>query len=313
MLEVCTTLNIGKDWVSELIFRFFLLCALSLSFWSMPFSVNSQDIVRMNTGNQPNDLRPFYKRKVLETALEKTIPAFGPYEIKINEIPTTARRAVVEVQSGKTINLFIGVTTREWEQKNLPIRIPIRRGILSYRLLATNKHNLEKLSKVQTISDLKKLAAGVRLGWATTDIFKQQSFNLYELESLDGLYHMLNRNVLDYIPRGINEIFDEIAIRQPNDIVVEPNLILMLPAPTYIIVSPHEKRLAKRIEAGLEIMIADGSLNSLFSQFYADDLKKADIHKRKIIKISNPSQPTGIPFDRPELWFYNDSEFQLDN
>lgn len=264
----------------------------------------------MNTSGQSNDLRGNYKLSVLKQSLEKTIESFGPYEIHIIDIPTTVKRALKEVNSGENINLFIGITTIEWEKQNLPIRIPIRRGILNYRLLVTNKHNVEKFSNIEGIKDIKKLAAGLRIGWATTDVFKQQKFNTYELESLDGLYHMLNRNVIDYIPRGINEVYDEIAIRQPNDIVVEPTVALFLPAPTYIIVSPNEKRLAKRIETGLELMISDGSLKTLFYQFYAEKIKKANLHSREIIAIPNPLQPEHTPFDRPELWFNYDDEHQ---
>jgi hypothetical protein len=298
--------------ISAALSRFSIFCIFSLFVCFNSVLVEGKDIVRMNTGNQSNDLRVLYKMKVLETALDRTTEEFGLYEIKINEIPTTAKRALREVYLGKTINLFIGVTTREWEQKNLPIRIPIRRGILSYRLLATNKNNLANFSQVNDIEALKKLSVGLRVGWATTDVFKKQNFKHYELESLDGLYHMLNRNAVDYMPRGINEIYDEIAVRQPNDIAIEPHLALYLPAPTYVIVSPHEKRLAKRIEKGLETMISDGSLKALFYQFYADDIKKAKIFNRNVIRIDNPDQPEHIPFNRAELWFLNDKELQAD-
>jgi hypothetical protein len=284
----------------------FKACCLLFLLYVVSNVVVGADIVRMNTGNQPNDQRIRYKMSVLTLALEKTQDSYGDFEIKVVDLPTTAKRALTEVHSGKTINLFIGVTTRQWEEKNLPIRIPIRRGILSYRLLAVHNNMLNQFSEVQNIQDLKRLAAGVRVGWATTDVFKTQNLNLYELESLDGLYNMLNRQAIDYIPRGINEVYDEITIRQPNDIIVEPNLVLYLPAPTYIIVSPNEKRLAKRIEAGLEKMISDGTLKTVFYRFYADDIKKANIASRKIIRITNAFQPNDIPFDRPELWFNND-------
>jgi ABC-type amino acid transport substrate-binding protein len=263
-------------------------------------------VVRMNSTNLTNDLRVHYKNKILSFALEKTVATHGPYEIYNIDILTTAARATFEVQSGKNINLFIGITTVEREEAMLPIRIPIRRGILNYRVLAINKNNLNKFSTITNVIELKKLAAGMRLGWATTDIFKKQSFNFYELVTLDGLYNMLNRDVIDYIPRGINEIYDEIDARQPNNLIVEPKLVVFLPAPTYIFVSPNETHLAKRIEAGLEKMVSDGTLKAIFYEFYSDDIKKADIDSRRVIAITNPELPISIPFDRPELWFTND-------
>jgi len=275
----------------------FLLCAVT-------HGAKGADIVRMN------DQSSEYKISVLTLALEKTQALYGSFEIKVADIPTTTKRALLEVSSGKTINLFIAVTTKEWEQKTLPIRIPIRRGILSYRLLAVNKNALNKFSKVKHIQDLKKLAAGVRVGWATADIFNAQNFSLYQLESIEGLYNMLDREAIDYIPRGINQVYNDIAIRQPNNLMVEPNLVLYLPAPTYIMVSPNEKRLAERIELGLEKMVSDGSLKAMFYRFYGDFINRTDISSRRIINIPNLSQPQTIPFARPELWFQHDPENQ---
>lgn len=289
--------------------KFILLCCVLISTCLPAFS-NTQklpiDTVRMNTGAQDNDLRARYRGLVLKKALDATIDEFGPYEIKIIELPTTVSRALIEVESGQTINLFIGVTTKEWEARTNVIRIPIRRGIVSYRLLAVHKDNVKKFENVQTLDDLKSLSAGLRVGWATTKVLAKQNFQYFELRALGGLYNMLNNNAIDYIPRGINEIYDEIDARQPNDIVVEPNIALLLQSPTYIMVSPSETRLATRIETGLEKMVKEGSLKRIFDDFFAENLAKANIASRRILVIDNPEQPNTIPFDREELWFFND-------
>lgn len=288
------------------------LFVLTLLLWFCSFRVLGQDIVRINAPYNPNDMRTNYKMKVLTQALDKTLDTFGPYQIQTIDMSVAVQRAMLEVHSGKHINIYIGVTTEEWEEKTLPVRIPIRRGILSYRLLVTNEAKLTAFSQVSDIDSLRKMLAGVRGGWATTQVFKQHGFTLYEFESLDGLYNMLNRNVLDYIPRGINEAYAEINARQPNSLRVEPNIVLFLPAPTYMFVSPNEGRLAKRLKMGLETMVAEGSLKALFYQFYAENLQAVNFAGRKVITIPNPAAPKSLPFDRPELWFNNDPEWKVD-
>ena len=62
-------------------------------------------------------MRINYKMSGLTLALQNTQDSHGDFEIKIIEIPTTTKRALLEVYSGKTINLIIAVTTREWEGK----------------------------------------------------------------------------------------------------------------------------------------------------------------------------------------------------
>ncbi|MBO1256106.1 hypothetical protein J3L16_10455 [Alteromonas sp. 5E99-2] len=150
--------NIGSS-----ILLLILISTLSLS------RAYGVDIVKMNTGGLSNDFRAKYRATVLEAALEATIEEFGPYEIKIIELPTPPTRAI-------------------------------------------HKKNLHKFAKVSTLDDLKRLARGVRSGWATTKILKDSGLSTFELTTLNGLYNMLDNDAIDYIPRGINEIYGEIEM-----------------------------------------------------------------------------------------------------
>lgn len=167
----------------------------------LPFLILGKDVVRINKGQ---DSHTHYKMEVLEEALTATQEKYGDFEIVINGPHTTIKRAIMEIKSGTSINTFMAVTTPEWEKNTIAIRIPVRRGILNYRLLSVHKNNIDKFSNVQTIDDLKSLLGGVKIGWATTAILKTQNFNLFEANSLKGLYHMLENNRIDYIPRGAN-------------------------------------------------------------------------------------------------------------
>ena len=77
-------------------------------------------------------------------------------------------------------------------------------------------------------------------------------------------------------------------------------------APYYIFVSPHEKRLAERIEQGLEMMIEDGSHKALFDKYYAAKIVAADLPSRHIIRIENTKLSPETPLNRKELWFEYD-------
>lgn len=277
--------------------------------------INNKDTVRINDKDTGLDNRIVYKIDLLKRALELTTPEYGEFEIIIDGPNTTIKRAILEINSGKTINTFMAITTSEWEAKTRAIKIPVRRGILNYRVLSVHKDKLDIFAKVKTIDDLKKLNGGVRIGWATADILKQQGFKMFEGNTLDGLYQMLNTHRIDYIPRGANEVYEEISsihMTAP-DLVVEPTLALFIPSPYYIFVSPNEERLAKRIEAGLELMIKDGSLKALFYSYYQENLRQANFSGRKIIHIGNPLLPADIPFERKELWFENDSPANVNN
>lgn len=98
-------------------------------------------------------------------------------------------------------------------------------------------------------------------------------------------------------------------LSHPN-LVVEPHLVLYIPAPYYIFISPKAPKLAQRIEEGLELMIANGSLEKIFYQYYADNIKQSNLLKRRVIMIGNPFLPVETPLARKALWFENDLHIQ---
>lgn len=269
----------------------------------------STDVVRWNHGNVDTDKRRTYKAEVITQALEKTIPEYGAYRLSEADQGIVPQRAIQQLQEGRLINIFMAVTSPEWESKTIPIRIPIRRGILNYRLLTINHTNLRQFLTVDNQQSLKKYRVGLRRGWATVPLMEGYGYPILQQTSLNDLYNALLHHKIDYIPRGINEVFDEVELHRADneDLVIEPHIALHTQAPFYIFVSPKEKRLAQRLKAGLEIMIADNSLKTLFDKYYADKIAKARLFQRKVIHINNPSLSPETPLDRKELWFEYDS------
>ena len=268
-------------------------------------SVLGIDIIKINLGQKKSDIRSVYKMELLNQVLSLTESEFGSFEIKLHGPATSIERAILEIKSGETINTFVALTTQKWEDNTLPIRIPIRRGILNYRLLAINKNSQSDFTNILNINDLKELKAGVRSGWATTTVLAKNDFNLSISSSYEGLFYMLQSQRIDYIPRGINEIYDEIALHKDklSKLVVEPNIALYIPAPTYIFVSPNEPRIAKRLTKGLELMVKNGMLKKLFNKYYRDKLNKANLSRRNVFKLTHNELPELTPLNRKELWF----------
>ena len=272
------------------------------------FNAAANNTIYISKAGSLNDQRMAYKLEILDAALLKTQKEYGAFKVIQIDLSAVPQRARFEVQSATNINLMMAVTTKELEDNLLTIRIPIRRGILNYRLLATSQANLSDFSNINGLDDLKALGVGLRSSWATTTLFKSHHFNVFEVSTLDGLFKMLSAGRIKYIPRGINEIYDEIESRQEtlNNLVVEPSLALYVKAPYYIFVSPQYPNLAKRIELGLERMVKDGSHKAIFNKYYLEKIKKAAIKDKKVIVIDTPDLPPNTPLDRKELWFEYD-------
>ncbi|WP_051249749.1 hypothetical protein [Maridesulfovibrio zosterae] len=270
-----------------------------------PKDSTAKDVVRIAESQSGLDMRHFYLNAVLNKALEKTKNSYGNFEIKMTISDAQRERALLELIKGEKINVHIAATQKKWEENSIPIRIPILKGLLGYRLLLIKSQNQDKFSSINSVEELKQLKAGLNLHWTTTKVMSKLGFNIIKGGAYDGLFKMLMRDRFDYFPRGVNEVFAEFDCRKKlmPDLKIEPRIALYLPQPTYIFVSPKYPQLAKRIESGLQIMLKDGSLDKLFWEFNKSNIDKANLKNRTIFKLENPLLPPETPFDQKQLWF----------
>jgi ABC-type amino acid transport substrate-binding protein len=262
------------------------------------------DEIRFEVGQNIDDVRMQFKLDLLEEAMRKTSYKYGEFRIVTNVPQLNNFRAIDLLQTGEYLNVFIAATNYEWEEKTIPIRIPVRMGLLNYRLLLVHKDELERFEQIDTIEDLKKMRAGSKIGWSLTNVLEKAGFNVISGAQYDGLFLMLNAHRFDFLMRGVNEIYDEMAQIESflTNIRIEPGIAVYLPSPTYVFVSPQFPELAKRLEEGLEIMVEDGTLYALIQKYHVEDIKKADLNTRRIFYVENPFLPPETPFDRKELW-----------
>lgn len=266
--------------------------------------VVAHDVIKINRGQSVDDHRTDYTFTVLKHALDLGIEKFGTYEIQLTGSAMPNHRTYFELLSGKHLNVTMALTTDKWEKNTLPIKIPIRRGIFNYRLLAINKNNAEIFKSIQTVDDLKTLKVGVRVSWTMQKMLISMGFNVVSSYSYESTFAMLDKERFDYIIRGIHEAYDEIQTRNKTltNLTIEPEIAIYSPNPFYMFVSPKTPEIAERLTWGLEKMVADGSLKRLFEDFYLNTITKADLGNRRIIYLGNPILPKTVPFHRTELW-----------
>ena len=73
----------------------------------------------------------------------------------------------------------------------------------------------------------------------TTKVIRALNLNVVEGNLYDGLINMLDANRFDY-SRGIDEVFGEydVGSKTHKNIMIEPHLLLRMPMPVYLYVSP---------------------------------------------------------------------------
>ncbi|MGB3611559.1 MAG: diguanylate cyclase [Cellvibrio sp.] len=273
---------------------YLLLCTLICTV------VNADEkIIRINNFSDPNAA---YAIDMLRLALRHIEQ---PYRLEIGSQDLTQARVNEEVRIGGELDLAWTSVDAELESKVLPIRIPLFKGLLGYRILIINKHNQAKFDSVETLDDLRQFTFGQGRTWADAAILESNGFKVIKANKYPSLFYMVEGGRFDAFPRGVNEPFGELAQRPELELAVEKNLMIAYKMPFYFFVSKNNPELAQDIETGLNRAIANGSFDEAFLSAPAvkDVIEKANMKSRKVFYIDNPTLSKETPLDRKELWF----------
>ena len=252
------------------------------------FQASAIDLVKIRS-QEISQKKSAHNIEVIQRALEETEQEYGPFIFKEVSMYMTPGRMLHATAEGKEVNISLVPASEEWDTTNVPIRIPVRLGLLNYRLLLINKVDLPKFAAVSTLDELNQYHAGLLRDWVTTKVYKKNGLNVIDTSNFKGLFLMLKKHRFDYMPRAVYEIYDELAAQKSilGDVVVEPTIALHIPMLTYIYVSPKEPRIAKRLEKGLKKLIVSGELKEILYKHYGDDIRRANLKEQNIIHIDN--------------------------
>jgi hypothetical protein len=256
-------------------------------------------IIRVTDFNDPNSE---YAIKLLKLALSNVETR---YRIEVNPDDFSQARVNEEVSTGGILDLLWTTGDTQTEALLRPIRIPIFKGLLGYRIFIINKDDQYKFDKITTLDELRKLTLGQGRTWADTRILEANGFNVVKTSKYDGLFYMVEGGRFDAFPRGVHEPFGELAKRSKMNLAIEKKLMIAYKMPFYYFVSKTNDKLANDVETGLNRAIANGSFDTFFmnAPTIKDVIEKADMKNRKVFYLDNPTLTKETPLDRTELWF----------
>ncbi|MDG1121186.1 MAG: amino acid ABC transporter substrate-binding protein [Glaciecola sp.] len=262
-------------------------------------NVSFAAIWTINYPKQPvqNSIHAQYIVDVLELALQKTGVR---YELVESQDVLLQGKAFKLLSNNRTVNVVWSMTDDDREEDFLPIRIPLYKGLIGWRVLLVNP---DKLSQLES-SKLRDNYAVQGMDWPDTKILQANGFNVVSATNYDEAFTIMHRKQADMFPRSIIEVFGELA--QPEltkDLVIEPNFVLQYPAATYFFVNKRDVILGKLLSTGLEMAVEDGSLDKLFDATYSQMLQQLGLNKRTLLTLKNPLLPINTPLTDKALWY----------
>lgn len=246
-----------------------------------------------------NDRRDDYPLALLGLALKKSRTA---YTLQPSPVFMLQVRAVSELEQGRSVDVIWTMTSAEREKALLPVRIPIDRGLMGWRLLMVREKSLAQFGALASVDELKRLRGGLGFDWPDTTILKQSGFSVDESVRYGDIFLKLASGRIDYFSRSVQEIWGELDAHRHEGLAVEPTLALHYPTAMYFFVNRGNTLLAADLQRGLELALADGSFERLFQQHFGALLKRAELDKRRVIDLPNPLLPPGTPLQDRRLW-----------
>jgi hypothetical protein len=259
--------------------------ALVLLIITLP-SFATEALIRFYQDPKANQQLLAYYTELLTTVIDETHLDYPETRLQAVTIPMSRSRLVMSLQAGDMFDVSWLMTSKAREQNLLPVRIPLLKGLMGYRLLLINKDHQYKFSNVKTLEQLKKLVGGQSFDWPDTEILLNNGLVLVAGPAAT-LHKMLLANRFDYFPRGISEIWREDKLF--NTLVVEKDLILHYPAVMYFFVQSANIALAQRIELGLRRAKENGRFEAIFQRhgLFNSSIKKANLAQRIIFELEN--------------------------
>ena len=284
-----------------------LKCLCLLLMFS-PFIALAADPVRIIPPQSGFDASHDYFHKLIQLALSKST-SLNPSEKAPDVIftyPMEQGRALMELKSGKDIDIYWAGTTPKRENDLIAIKIPLVKGLLGYRIPIILEGEEKKFEQVEDIHSLAKLTACQGAHWPDSVILETAGIRVFRNSIYEHLFDMLNAGRCDYFPRGIHEGIAEVearAERLPHLRIYE-SLLIYYPFPMYYFVSQNNPILAERLRKGLEMAIDDGSFDHHL-RYHPATKHLFPLDKwfsRRVIKIDNPLLPEGVDINNPRYW-----------
>lgn len=242
-----------------------------------------------------------YPLAILALALDQT---GVNYQLVPSDKYYSQGRNLSRLKDNREINIVWSMTDTQREEELLPIRIPIYKGLIGWRLFLIREDMQERFKYIQNLEQLLKLNPVQGSDWPDTKVLQANGFDTVTNIAYNTLFEMLSSAQGDFFPRSLSEIWYEVdTISTENKLMIQPTLGIQYSAAMYFFVNKKNRPLANLINTGLEKAIANGEFDRLFSERHQTYIEKSQLNKRTFYQLDNTFLPLDTPLERKELWF----------
>lgn len=229
-------------------------------------------------------------RALVELALKKT-PEYGDSRV-IRSEELSQGRVLRELADGQSrlVDIANVATSIEREEFLTAIPFPVDGGLLGFRVCVVLPESLPKFAGIENLDDLRARQIWIGQGshWPDTPVLEANGIPVVTHSRYEILFGMLRNERFDCFARGVSEVLYDLEMEQDPNLVIEPNLLIAYPMPSYLFVGPNDQETAHRLQLGIERAIHDGSFSEFLRRYYSRAVKELNLSQRRVIALENP-------------------------
>lgn len=208
---------------------------VSLCFVCIPFqALSAVWVVSYPQSDLENDVRDEYPLALLELALKKTGVR---YELKQSIRPMRQSRALKRLEENLDVNVVWSMTDVQREQQLRPIRIPITRGLIGWRVFLSHKNSAFLKTPINDMTDLLRFAPVQGINWPDTKILQANGFNVITARDYVEGAQIINDRQADFYPRSVVEVYKELQNQYSQNMRLRKDIAFYYPTAMYFLLT----------------------------------------------------------------------------
>lgn len=286
--------------------RWLLLSALLTL--TPPFPAFSAHLIVINPLHIELPAEQDYPHQLLQAALAATATE-GEVVVARFPLQMTQSRIIHELARAGAIDVGV-LASGHWQHPQLrPILIPIRRGLLGWRLLVSRPERVASIrAHLWDGAPLRSLTTGFGEDWVDLGIMRANFAHVAVARTSQELYQRLGAGEFDFYSLSAVELWREVGVLNLDltQFAIVPDVALYYPLADFFYVHRDQKALAQRIERGLAILYENGELEALLEQFHGEDLRRSHLSQRRIFQLTDPGSSLSAPPIAAHWWYKPD-------
>lgn len=261
-------------------------------------------VVTLRAPDSGTDMRNAYIRDAVQLALDKTRGSDGPYQLKLSTSMNKSR-ALLEAARRTVPNFLVATGPEVGRAAGLePVLFPIHLGVNRYRVCFVHAPRQAAVRAAESLAAVAALRHVQGRDWADVAVMRANGFKVVEVNTYEAMFELVAVGRADLFCRSVLEVGHEIQTHEGvKGLALDDSLLLSYDLPQYLYTHPANRPAIDRVERGLRLAFADGSLQALLRRYLQPSLARLKLPRRKLFTLENPGPA------RVEM---NDRPFQID-